>query len=197
MNTDHGNQQQNESVDQFNTPADETVGQYHDDLINRRQFLSKLSLGLSALFGGLVGLPVIGFLVAPLLRRPPSEWQSVARVDQLPVGETVLVQYRDPSPLPWAGVTAQSSAWLRRATENEFEAFAINCTHLGCPVRWLQDASLFMCPCHGGVFYSDGQPAAGPPERPLFKFPTRVQNGEVQLEVGTLPIVEREEDFAE
>jgi menaquinol-cytochrome c reductase iron-sulfur subunit len=24
-------------------------------------------------------------------------------------------------------------------------AFSINCTHLGCPVRWLPDANLFMC----------------------------------------------------
>lgn len=198
MNTEHPEQteRQNEAVDQINTPADETVEQYHDQLISRRRFFSRLSLGLSAVFGGLVGLPVIGFLLAPLLRRTPEVWQTVGTTEQFTLGETVLVQFEDPSPLPWAGVSARSAAWLRRADERQFEAFAINCTHLGCPVRWLQDANLFMCPCHGGVFYRDGRAAAGPPERPLFRYPTRVQGGEVQLQLGTLPIVEREEDFA-
>ena len=199
MNTERTNQsdRQKGSVDQLSTPADETVGQYHDQLISRRQFLSKLSLVLSAVFGGLVGLPVIGFLLAPLLRRPPGVWQTVGPLDAFSVGQTVLVQFRDPSPLPWAGVSARSAAWLRRAGERDFEAFAVNCTHLGCPVRWLADANLFMCPCHGGVFYRDGRASAGPPERPLFRYPMRVQRGEVQLLVGVLPIVEREEDVAE
>ncbi len=100
----------------------------------------------------------------------------------------MLVSFLDPSPLPWAGVTARSAAWLRRENERDFVAFAINCTHLGCPVRWLADAELFMCPCHGGVFYHDGRVAAGPPSRPLFQYPVRIQNGQVELLVGALPI---------
>ncbi len=177
-----------ESVDEFNTPAGTSVGDYHDSLLSRRQFFSKFSLALSAAFGGLVGLPVIGFLLAPLLRRPPEVWQSVGALAEFEVDTTVLVQFRDPSPLPWAGVAARSAAWLRRQDEADFVAFAINCTHLGCPVRWLASANLFMCPCHGGVFYRDGQVAAGPPERPLVQYPVRVADGQVQLLVGSLPI---------
>ncbi len=100
----------------------------------------------------------------------------------------MLVSFLDPSPLPWAGVTARSAAWLRRENERDLVAFAINCTHLGCPVRWLADAELFMCPCHGGVFYHDGRVAAGPPSQPLFQYPVRIQNGQVELLVGALPI---------
>ena len=70
---------------------------------------------------------------------------------------------------------------MRRTGDQTFTAFAVNCTHLGCPVRWLQDAQLFMCPCHGGVYYGDGRVAGGPPPRPLFQYPVRVQGGEVQL----------------
>jgi menaquinol-cytochrome c reductase iron-sulfur subunit len=90
--------------------------------------------------------------------------------------------------LPWAGVTARTGAWLRRVSTDEFIAFAVNCSHLGCPVRWLQDANLFMCPCHGGVYYSDGRVAAGPPPRPLTRYPVRIQNDEVQIQTNPIPI---------
>jgi menaquinol-cytochrome c reductase iron-sulfur subunit len=59
---------------------------------------------------------------------------------------------------------------------------------LGCPVRWLPDADLFMCPCHGGVYYKDGKVAAGPPPRPLVKYPVRLRNGQVEIRTSPLPI---------
>jgi menaquinol-cytochrome c reductase iron-sulfur subunit len=104
------------------------------------------------------------------------------------VGQTVLVTFDDPAPLPWSGVSARTAAWLRRDAEDQFIAFAVNCTHLGCPVRWLQDASLFLCPCHGGVYYSNGAVAAGPPPRALFRYETRIRNGAVEILTTALPI---------
>jgi menaquinol-cytochrome c reductase iron-sulfur subunit len=100
----------------------------------------------------------------------------------------VKVTLEDASPLPWAGVTAKTAAWLRRVSETEFIAFAVNCSHLGCPVRWMQDANLFMCPCHGGVYYADGSVAAGPPPHPLTRYAVQIKNGEVQLQSQPLPI---------
>jgi menaquinol-cytochrome c reductase iron-sulfur subunit len=94
----------------------------------------------------------------------------------------------DPSPLPWAGITAKNAVWLRRESDTSFIAFAANCTHLGCPVRWMEGAELFMCPCHGGVYYKDGNVAAGPPPRPLFRYDVRVENGEVQIDSVVVPI---------
>jgi menaquinol-cytochrome c reductase iron-sulfur subunit len=115
-------------------------------------------------------------------------WRPVGSVDSFKIGKTVKVTFRDPSPLAWAGVTADTAAWLRRVSEDMFMAFALNCTHLGCPVRWLPDAGLFMCPCHGGVYYSDGHVAGGPPPRALFKYPVRVKNGMVEIQTSAIPI---------
>jgi menaquinol-cytochrome c reductase iron-sulfur subunit len=150
--------------------------------LKRRQFLAKLCVGLGGVGAAIVGVPIVGFLLAPLLRKVPDQWQPLGAVDQFKVGETVLVTLNDPSPLPWAGVAAKAAAWLRRDDDQVFVAFAVNCTHLGCPVRWLQDASLFMCPCHGGVFYHDGKPAAGPPPRPLTQYAVRVRAGQVEIQ---------------
>lgn len=156
-------------------------------LLSRRAFFSKLSIGLAGLAGALTGLPIIGFLFAPLLGQS-QQWQAIGAVNDFAIGETKLVAFEDPSPLPWAGVTARTAAWVRRESDESFIAFVINCTHLGCPVRWLPDANLFMCPCHGGVFYSDGQVAAGPPPRPLLRYETRVRNNQLELLTGELPI---------
>ena len=89
--------------------------------------------------------------------------------------------------MAWAGVTAMTAAWLRRLDSGGFVAFAVNCAHLGCPVRWLAKANLFMCPCHGGVYYADGSVAAGPPPRGLFKYPVRVRDGQVEILASAVP----------
>jgi menaquinol-cytochrome c reductase iron-sulfur subunit len=155
---------------------------------DRRKLLAALSIGLGCIGAALVGVPVVGFLLAPLFEKPGRQWRGVGAVDTFQKGQTVEVKYEDASPSAWAGVTGQTAAWLRCQADGGFAAFAVNCTHLGCPVRWLQDAELFMCPCHGGVYYKDGTVAAGPPPRPLIQYPVRVRDGQVEILTSPTPI---------
>ncbi len=154
----------------------------------RRRFLGVVAALAGATAGVLVLLPGAGFLLAPVVRRMPRRWRPVGPVDRFPVGSTVLVSLEDSSSEPWAGVTAKTGAWVRRDKGGELVAFAINCTHLGCPVRWESGPELFMCPCHGGVYHADGSVAAGPPPRPLPRYPVRVRDGRVEIETTPLPI---------
>lgn len=131
---------------------------------------------------------MVGFVFSPLLEKIAAKWIPAGKVDEFEIGKTVRVPFVDPSPLPWAGITAKSAAWLRRNSAQEFIAFSVNCTHLGCPVRWLPDAELFMCPCHGGVYYKDGSVAAGPPPKPLVRYEVRVVNGQVEIKSAPIPI---------
>lgn len=156
---------------------------------SRRRFLNRLSLALSGAIGAIIGIPIVSFLLAPLFTKPREEWRAVGPVTNYRVGETVEAVIDDPSPLAWAGLASQTAVWLRRETDTRFIAFAVNCTHLGCPVRWLQDANLFMCPCHGGVFYRDGQVAGGPPREPLIQYQVRIRNSQVEILSGSSPLV--------
>ena len=63
----------------------------------------------------------------------------------------------------------------------------INCTHLGCPVRWFPQSGLFMCPCHGGAYYADGARASGPPPRGLFQYDYKIEGGELWIKAGQVP----------
>ncbi|MGH7900769.1 MAG: ubiquinol-cytochrome c reductase iron-sulfur subunit, partial [Thermodesulfobacteriota bacterium] len=128
---------------------------------NRREFFTRLSITLGSIAAAMVGIPVIGSILAPIFKKPDPVWRQVGYINDFNIGETVKVSFEDPSPLPWAGVTAMTAAWLRRDDNEKFTAFSVNCAHLGCPVRWIAGAKLFMCPCHGGVYYEDGSVAAG------------------------------------
>ncbi len=154
----------------------------------RRRFLSYLSIGLAGLAAAVVSVPIVSYLLSPLLRPGPQYWIDLGRIGDFRVGETVLKAIRHPSPLPWAGQTAETAVWVRRSGEADFVVFAINCTHLGCPVNWLPQAQLFLCPCHGGVYNADGSVAAGPPPRPLFRYETRLQGNRLEALTRPLPI---------
>lgn len=154
----------------------------------RRIFLQAVALGLGGLGTLIVGIPFIGVLISPVRREDPDVWRPVGAVNDFPVGATVQVTFRDAEQLPWAGFSAQTSAWLRRETEQDFIVFSAYCTHVGCPVRWQEDASLFMCPCHGGAYYRDGTVAAGPPPRPLDLYAVQVRNGQVEVATRRIPL---------
>jgi len=160
----------------------------NSDKLDRRNFLVKILLIFGSLIGAILAVPVIGAMFAPLVRKVPKTWRPVGKLNSFKVGETKLVKFLDASPLPWSGVTAETASWLRRVSQNEFIAFSVNCSHLGCPVRWIDDAEIFLCPCHGGVYNKDGSYAAGPPPHGLSKYPVRIKDGQVEIQSSPIPI---------
>jgi len=155
---------------------------------DRRAFLTKLSIGLGGFGAFVVALPILGALFAPLIQKVNHVWRPLGKVRDFAIGETTLVHFENAESLKWSGLTAKTGAWLRRIDAANFEAFALNCAHLGCPVSWVPDSELFLCPCHGGVYYRDGSVASGPPPQALSKYPVRVNQGVVEIKTEPIPI---------
>jgi menaquinol-cytochrome c reductase iron-sulfur subunit len=156
----------------------------------RRGLFVKAGLLLNGIAGALLAVPVLRYLLSPVVRaRKPGyrSWVSLGRVDQFPAGETRLATYRNPVVTPSDGETANTSCWVRNVDGERFQVFSINCAHLGCPVRWFPQSNLFMCPCHGGAYYADGSRASGPPERGLFEQRYKIEGGTLFVEAGELP----------
>jgi Rieske Fe-S protein len=148
---------------------------------------------IATLFNGVVGvllaIPIVRYLLSPVTRAGKSgyeSWISLGSIDQFPSGETRLATYRNPVAQVSDGETADIPCWVRNVDDSKFQVFAINCAHLGCPVRWFPQSGLFMCPCHGGAYYSDGARASGPPERGLFEYPFKILDGKLQIQAGDL-----------
>lgn len=159
-----------------------------DEMLSRRNILSLLAVACGAGAAILAGVPIVGFLLGPFLRQQPGEWIDLDKVDHYSVGQTVKVIFSSPEAQPWSGVVGKTAAWLRCESHDQFLAFVVNCSHLGCPVRWDSKAELFLCPCHGGVYYGNGQVAGGPPPEPLHQYKTRVKDGVVQIHSRSIPI---------
>ena len=156
--------------------------------VSRRWLLLTVGAFFNAVVGVAVAVPVVKYLLSPI--KPDDaykSWVSLGSVDTFPVGETRLAKFTNPVGLAWDGETDRVACWVRRISEKEFQVFAINCAHLGCPVRWFPQSGLFMCPCHGGAYYADGSRASGPPERGLFTYDTKIVHGAIQINAGQMP----------
>lgn len=155
----------------------------------RRAFLFKLSLYLNGAVGAILAVPIVGYILGPGLRKDSSykSWISLGSIGDFPEGETRLADFRNPVRTDADGATASVPCWVRHIQGSQFQVFAINCAHLGCPVRWFPQSNLFMCPCHGGVYYADGSRASGPPERGLFEYEFKIEDGNLMIRAGQMP----------
>src|SRR5262245_21346116 len=161
-----------------------------DTSMTRRGMLMKLGIAINAVVVAAFAVPVVRYLLSPVARGRGGaylSWVPLGAVEQFPQGETRLATFRNPYVTPTDGKTADTACWVRRIADDRFHVFAVNCAHLGCPVRWFPQSGLFLCPCHGGAYYRDGSRASGPPERGLFEYPFRVVNGTLAIETGELP----------
>ena len=157
------------------------------ELVSRRGLLLRLALAVNGVAAALLAIPILGYLGAPLRRLAEQAWIPLGPLTQFPSGQTRLATYRNPFVQPWDGETANVACWVRRLTGDRFQVFAINCAHLGCPVRWFPQSRLFMCPCHGGVYYEDGSRASGPPPRGLFEYEYAIRGGRLVVRGGEIP----------
>ena len=162
----------------------------NQNTISRRAFLMKLGILFNGLVAMVLAVPIVRYFLSSVTRGRAGgyrSWVSLGPVDQFPEGQTRLATFRNPYVTPTDGKTVDTACWVRRIAGDQFQVFAVNCAHLGCPVRWFPQSGLFLCPCHGGVYYRDGSRAAGPPERGMFEYPNRVQNGIISIQAGELP----------
>jgi menaquinol-cytochrome c reductase iron-sulfur subunit len=155
----------------------------------RRVFLFKVAVAMNAAVGLVMAVPLVGYLLGPADKKGSSvgSWISLGEVSDFPVGETRLADFRSPVASLGDGQTAKVACWVRRVSAQQFQVFAINCAHLGCPVRWFSESQLFMCPCHGGAYYQDGSRASGPPERGLFQYKYKLIGSSLMIHTGDMP----------
>jgi menaquinol-cytochrome c reductase iron-sulfur subunit len=172
-----------------NPPSETAASDARAALHTRRAFLFKLSLMLNAAVGAVLAVPLVGYLLGPALKKDTSTgtWIALGGINDFPVGETRLADFRSPVASFDDGDTAKVACWVRRISAQQFQVFAVNCAHLGCPVRWFAQSKLFLCPCHGGAYYEDGSRASGPPERGLFEYRYRLDGDSLVIHAGDMP----------
>jgi menaquinol-cytochrome c reductase iron-sulfur subunit len=165
-------------------PAPKPAGYFEGESMTRRKAFTVAGQAVGGMAGAVIALPAIGFAVAPIFERGEERWETVGATDRFtsdtyrPVVFTIV---------EGIGEAGKTTAYVRQGDKklgeepSSYVAISTRCAHLGCPVRFVQAAANFICPCHGGVYDFEGKVIGGPPVRPLDRFQTRVRNGEVQL----------------
>jgi menaquinol-cytochrome c reductase iron-sulfur subunit len=157
--------------------------------MERRTLLTMLVHGGSVLVGLVIGIPaLVAGLSQALKGRRGELWRPLGSLDQFEVGRTqpAVIEHAsqgEPRPVSRQGVYV----WRTGIAEDEVVVFSRSCTDLGCPVTFDAGSHCFYCPCHGGIFARDGARMAGPPDRPLDRYASRVREGVLEVDVYSVP----------
>jgi menaquinol-cytochrome c reductase iron-sulfur subunit len=155
----------------------------------RRTFLFWLTCATAAAATALLAIPCVGYLFGAL-RKHRALWIDLGPAGDFPLGETRLATFKNALGQPWDGMADRTGVYVRKEGGEQFLVFAMNCAHLGCPVTWFPQSGLFLCPCHGGVYYENGERASGPPPRGLFHCEWRVRQGNLEIRAPRLPTLQ-------
>jgi Rieske Fe-S protein len=159
---------------------------FEGESMTRRNAFAVAGQALGGVAGAAIVLPAVGFALAPIFDTPKETWQAVGKTSNFsPDNYTPTVI----TSVEGIGEAGKTTAYVRQgiAAEpfnedpNSYVAISTRCAHLGCPVRFVEAAGNFICPCHGGVYDFQGKVIGGPPVRPLDRFQTRVTNGQVEI----------------
>ena len=171
-------------------------------MYTRSRFLEASTIGLGAAIGAIVTVPVLGFMILPSFTNVEEDEVDLGPIENFPKDTYVIASYLAN---PKVGEVSRRTAFVRNNgfTDQGVPSFTIlysRCVHLGCPVQpngpideaAKKDvdgvelrpvlAQSFGCPCHGGLYDSEGNRQAGPPVRSLDRYTFAIKNGRLVLQ---------------
>jgi menaquinol-cytochrome c reductase iron-sulfur subunit len=171
----------------------------------RNKFLEGATLGLGALIGGIVTLPVLGFAILPGFLKQKAHKVDIGPLSDFEENQWKVVTFiRDPA----QGEISRRTAFVRNNGllngVPDVTVLSNRCAHVGCPVQPggpvfekqektiktdngdvlitpVLPAAGFICPCHGGTYDQEGVRIAGPPVRGLDRYEFEVIDGRLIL----------------
>jgi Rieske Fe-S protein len=155
----------------------------HPQVSERRRFFSGIITAIQAVIGGSLGVILGGAIISPGLGARQENWLPAASLSDLPQNEPTPVTLRVTREDGYSQTVDRRTVFLVRTSDTQVTALDSTCTHLGCRVSWDAQAQLLKCPCHGGQYDRTGHVVAGPPPAPLARMATRVDGGQVLVQI--------------
>lgn len=153
------------------------------ETLSRRNFLNTAIGAVGAVITAIIAVPVAGYFIDPALRQSGSKGSWVKLGPAADLSET---------PKQFAVSTERLDGFMTQKVNATVYAYTVNgeplalsntCTHLGCPAAYTEADKEFHCPCHGGVYDITGKNIGGPPPKPLPRFATKIENGDLYVEI--------------
>ena len=119
--------------------------------IGRRKFLTGIIGVIAGAVGVFVGLPALGYLLSPGLKKhAEGEWIALGPVAELVPGKPQGYPYARTIKDGWTETTQTGVAYAVTHDNVNVKVFSNICTHLSCRFTWKDDKNIFFCPCHDG-----------------------------------------------
>ena len=171
----------------------------------RNKFLEASTLGLGALIGAIVTLPVAAAALVPGFVKQKAKKVDLGPLSNFEEGQYYVATFERNAE---EGHISRMSAFIRNNGDlngtPSFTCISNRCVHLGCPVQSggpvfddrkktvksdegeidlipALPAAGFICPCHGGSYDQEGNRIAGPPVRALNRFEFSIVDGRLVL----------------
>ena len=152
--------------------------------LNRRDFIKGTAAAIGGLIGALIGIPSIVYLLSPSLRaEEDSDSIALGPLENYPIGVPTRFEFTRTKVNGWERTGLSYGVFVVRQTEKDVRVFSDICTHLACRVSWHPDAQHYISPCHDGHFDIVGENISGPPPRPLDEFITKIENGNLFVQL--------------
>ena len=158
-------------------------GGTHSHSSGRRRFFGRVIQIVNGAIGATLAFISAGAIAAPAFARRQDNWLSAGALDNLTDDEPMPVVIRVSREDGYVQVVDRQVVFLVKTGENAVTALSSTCTHLGCRVSWVAETQQLKCPCHGGVYDKTGAVVSGPPPAPLPRLSTRIEGGQVLVQV--------------
>lgn len=159
--------------------------------VSRRDFIKGTAAVIGGLIGALIGIPSVAYLLSPAMKSDVETDAVIALgpMENYPIGVPTRFDFTQTKVNGWERTATNYGLYVVRKSEREARVFSDVCTHLGCRVSWHADQEHYISPCHDGHFDILGKVISGPPPRPLDEFVTKIEGGELFVQ---LPPIKRE-----
>jgi len=150
--------------------------------LNRRDFTKIVATFLGSIMGGLVGLPIIGYIISPALKSiEVDDWISAGLLNDYPIGTPKLYSFTRSKINGWEKTTNSYGVYVLRDENDNIQTFSNVCTHLSCRVTWQDESQEYVCPCHDAQFDITGEVLKGPPPRPMDRYENKIEDGNILI----------------
>jgi menaquinol-cytochrome c reductase iron-sulfur subunit len=151
--------------------------------LTRNEFVKVMVGILGSIMAVIVGLPAVGYLVAPFLKRVSSDaWVPLGPLENYPIGTPTLFSFTRTKVNGWERTSTSYGVFVNRLNETDTLTMSNICTHLACRVKWEAESNIFHCPCHDAEFGPEGQIIQGPQKLPMTQYANKVENGVLMVE---------------
>ena len=161
--------------------------------LSRRDFIKGMAAVIGGLVGAIISIPSVAFLLSPALKSDADSSRnpviSLGLLENYPIGVPTRFDFTRTQVNGWERTAVDYGLYVVRKNQSEVRVFSDICTHLGCRVSWHADQEHYISPCHNGHFDILGNVISGPPPRPLDEFVTKIEAGELSVQ---LPAFRRE-----